>query len=350
MFFGGIPFGAGGGFGHGAPQSANNTSFYERLGVPRNASAADIKKAYRRAAMKAHPDKGGTEEQFKKLNEAYDALSDEKKRQIYDEYGEEGLQGMDGSGGADFGNDLFSMFFGGGQGRGRQRGPKKGSSVEKALHFTLEEFAAGVVKKLQNTRKIVCASCRGEGAAPEHITVCNECKGSGMRVVTTRVGPMITQTNTTCGDCRGRGKRVDRDKLCKNCSGVGTVMSNDMIEAILPSGAPANYRIVLSGMAEEQPGELPGDLIIVAQEKPHPLFVRRGEHLIYKAKISLKEALCGHTISLSDVLGEKIFIKVTNVVSPSGVYVVSGYGMPFMKNSAKRGNLYIQYEVEYPKQ
>ncbi|KAF0716913.1 hypothetical protein As57867_002590, partial [Aphanomyces stellatus] len=228
-FFGGEP-GMGGMGGPSKP--VDNTSFYETLGVSKNASAADIKKAYRKLALKNHPDKGGDPELFKNITVAYEALSDPDKRELYDKYGEEGLQ--QGGGGGHPGADIFSQMFGGG---GRQRGPQRGEDLTHPLKVSLEDLYNGKTVKLAVNRDVLCGGCSGRGGPEGAETSCNTCNGRGMRVQLRQIAPgMVQQVQSVCPDCRGQGKSIREADRCKVCKGNKVTKERKVLEVHIEKG------------------------------------------------------------------------------------------------------------------
>jgi len=214
MFFGGGGFPGGFGEHPGASREVDNSEFYELLGVSKNASPSEIKKAFRKAAIKHHPDKGGDEATFKKISEAYDCLSDPEKKELYDRYGKEGLE--QGGGAAGNAEDIFSMFFGGQGGRRGPSGPKKGENLVHALNVTLEDLYNGKTKKIAITRKRVTYP---DGMSAENaVNVCSTCKGRGVVVKMHQIGPgMIQQMQQKCPACGGAGKSYKEGRCLFVC-------------------------------------------------------------------------------------------------------------------------------------
>jgi DnaJ family protein A protein 2 len=238
MFFGGgggggFPFGdfeemGGGGFPggrRGPPREVDNTRYYEMMGVPKTATKDEIKKAFRKKAIKEHPDKGGDEKKFQELTVAYEVLMDEDKRKMYDRVGEEGMK--EGGGGGHHGGmeDLLGGLFGGGMGGrgGPQRGPKKGKSVMNPVKCTLEDIYKGKVTKMAINRERICTACEGLGGKQGAVQSCSGCNGRGMKTTMTMVGPgMYSQRTGPCEDCGGQGEQIDEKNRCKECVGKKT--------------------------------------------------------------------------------------------------------------------------------
>ena len=280
--FGGIPFehfahGGGGGFPGGSmggsSEPPDTTKLYETLEVEKDATPKEIKKAYFRLSKTHHPDKGGDEHKFKEINAAYEILSDPEKRKAYDKYG---LEGVDDEGGAQQrGEDLFSMFFGGGRGRGRSAGPRKGPSVQHPIKVSLEDLYNGKTVKLAINRKVIA----GE------VKVCDKCNGQGVVMEVRQLGPgMITQMQRHCPLCDGQGSMAPMKSERK------------VLEVHVEKGMKHNQKITFRGMADETPGVEPGDIHFIIQEKDHELFKRKGADLLVTKDVSLNQALTGFTV------------------------------------------------------
>nr|XP_027193606.1 dnaJ protein homolog 2-like [Dermatophagoides pteronyssinus] len=319
-------------------------SLYEKLGVSRNSTTREITTAYRKLAMKYHPDKGGDENIFKEITQAHEILTDDNKRQIYDMHGLAGLQGGM-SGGPSEGINIFDLFFGGSG--PKNSGPRKGASETRTLGFTLEEFNSGVSKKISINRKKVCTICNGRGAASEHIKTCHVCGGAGRVIETFKTVGYISQRNIDCVACHSSGKIIDPSNRCKSCKGACIIRESENIDVILPPGAPNGYKIVCHGKADEAPNVITGDLIIVAQEKEHPVFKRRGNDLVCNWTISLRQSLLKEPYAITNITGQKILIKPESIIAPDMIIMVPNHGMTIL-NSMGRGNLYIHHKVQFP--
>lgn len=265
-------FGSFGGFGGTGPSSSrrkdvDNKKYYELLGVSQDASKDEIKKAYRKLAIKLHPDKGGDEEKFKEVTRAFEVLSDDEKRRVYDQYGEEGLsqEGMSGGMNAE---DIFEAFFGGGLfggSRSRSRGPRKGEDVVHSLKVTLNDLYNGKTSKLALNRHRICPSCDGKGTTqPNSITKCKTCNGQGVRVQIRQIGPgMVQQMQSVCPDCSGSGESIREKDKCSKCKGQKVVKERKVLEVYIEPGTEHGQKLVFSGEADEEPGTVPGDVIVV---------------------------------------------------------------------------------------
>lgn len=335
-----------------------DTTLYDTLGVPPSATATDLKKAYRKLALKLHPDKNtgpDAEQKFKEVSAAYEVLSDEEKRETYNRYGLEGLKEGRGGGGSGFGdaNDIFSMFFGGGGspfgGGGRSRGPRRGQDIGHELRVTLEDLYNGRTKKLSIQRTVCCKKCEGKGGTGQPAK-CGGCKGTGVQVRIHRMGPMIQQIQQPCTDCRGEGESWAKKDMCKNCNGKKVHKEKQILEVNIDKGMTEGQKIPFRGMADEEPGVEPGDIIIILRTADHEEFERKGNELLMKMNISLSEALTGfsRTITLLD----KREIVITNIpgdfVAHEGIKIARAEGMPIYKNPFEKGNLIIKFSVDYP--
>lgn len=275
-------------------------------------------------------------------------LSDADKRNLYDQYGEEGLEHGGMGGGADA-SDIFDMFFGGGGAR-RPRGPQKGDDVVSAMEWTLEQFFQGATKKMAVTRSVICAECKGKGGPEDAFTVCRECDGQGVRVVIRRMGPMISQSQSPCPSCKASGKVIAENKKCKECSGNGITKERNVLELVLPRGAPNNHKITFANEADEKPGEIAGDVIFICKEKAHPVYKRVGDDLFMTKVITLNEALTGCGFYIEHVDGTEKYVETSanEIVKPNDVLAVEGQGMPRNGSLFTRGNIYIKFEIKFP--
>ena len=308
----------------------------ETLEVSKDADQKEIKKAFRRLSRIHHPDKGGDEHKFKEINAAYEILSDEDKRKAYDQYGLEGVSD-DGHPGNMHGEDLFSMFFGGGSRRSRSAGPRKGPSVNHPLKISLEDLYKGKTVKLAVNRKVIV----GE------VTECATCGGQGSRMEMRQLGPgMIQQIQRTCEDCNGRGNKAE------------TKPERKVLEVHVDKGMKHNERITFRNMADEVPNMEAGDINFVIQEKEHGVFKRKGADLLITKELSLNQALCGFTHHLTHLDDRKLVIKTRpgEVIKPESMgaqampYMkkIPGEGMPSRGNPFVKGDLYILFRVIFP--
>ncbi|CAN6848964.1 unnamed protein product [Brassica oleracea var. botrytis] len=345
-------------FRRGPSSKSDNTKFYEILGVPKTASPEDLKKAYKKAAIKNHPDKGGDPEKFKELAQAYEVLSDPEKREIYDQYGEDALkEGMGGGGGGHDPFDIFSSFFGGGGGHpfgggsSRGRRQRRGEDVVHPLKVSLEDLYLGTTKKLSLSRKALCSKCNGKGSKSGASMTCGGCQGSGMKVSIRQIGPgMIQQMQHPCHDCKGTGETInDRDR-CPQCKGEKVVSEKKVLEVAVEKGMQHSQKITFRGQADEAPDTVTGDIVFVIQQKEHSTFKRKGDDLFVEHTLSLTEALCGFQFVLTHLDTRQLLIKSNpgEVVKPDSYRAISDEGMPIHQRPFMKGKLYIHFTVEFP--
>jgi len=330
--------------GGGRRRNVDTTRLYKVLGIKKNASAGEIKKAYRRLAREHHPDKGGSPEKFKEVTKAHEILSDPDKRETYDKYGEEGLDGSGGGGGP---TDIFDLFSGRSQCRGR-RGKRKGEDVQFPLNLDLKDLYKGTTKKLRLTKNVICKGCSGKGGVG--VSVCRQCKGQGSQMVIRQLGPsMIQQMQVPCKPCGGKGEVISEKGRCRACAGKKVTSQTKMLEVRVNRGSRHGQKVRFPGEADESPDTLPGDVIVVLNEKKHSLFRREGRHLLITKKLSLRESLCGYEFFIEHLDGRKLLVKSQpNVVTRHGDTMrIADEGMV---DTYDRGHLYIEFEVNFKKQ
>jgi len=337
--------------------------YYEVLGVGKNASADEIKKAFRQAAVKHHPDKeGGDEAKFKEINEAYDVLKDSQKRQRYDQFGHAGVGGSGGGGGGyggnpfegfqgqnvnfDFGEglgDIFGQFFGGGS--QRNRAPQKGRDVEVALQLTFEEAVFGVEHEFELDMDAECSHCKGTTVEPGHdMKTCPTCKGAGQqtRIMNTMFGAI--QQNVTCETCKGRGKVPE--VICTVCHGKGTEHKRQTITLKVPAGIDDGATIRLSGRGEAIGGGEKGDLYVNIRVKAHKHFTREGDIILSEAHVGMVDAALGTEIDVETVDGT-VRMKIPTGTQSGTDFKLSNHGVPHM-NSERRGPHIVNIIVDTP--
>ena len=340
--FGGFPSG----FGKPKPKKdVDTTKYYKILGVDKNASKDEIKKAYRNLVRTKHPDKGGSEEEFQNIQLAYDTLSDENKRKVYDEYGEEGLkEGMTG----EEPTDIFDLFTRG----GKKNVKRKTKSVLQAMEVSLEDIFMGKEKYLEIKRYRICKKCKGNGSKdPNANTKCPGCNGKRVKLVVQRMGNTILQSQQTCPDCRGEGYIIKNEDKCPTCKGQKVNQETKTLKIMLDKGAPDGKRYTFEGESDEMPGYDPGDVIIEIRIKKHPVFERTGADLTMKADISLLEALTGFQLLINHLDGRHVLInsKKGEIIKPGVIKTVKECGMPFFDHPTRFGNLYIKFNIHFPK-
>jgi len=293
---GGFPGGMPGGR-RGGGKAADTTKFYKVLEVEKNATEKEIKTAYRKLAIKHHPDKGGDEQKFKEISRAYEVLSDSEKRQRYDAGGEDAV---DGEGGGGDPSDIFAQMFGGGGGGGRGGGKRrqKTKDVNQPLKVTLDQIYNGSTKKMAITRTVIDKK--------KGVQSCDECNGRGVTVQVVRMGPMIQQMQSQCSACGGQGKSFK------------TKQEREVLEVHIQKGSPNNHKVVFREMADEHPDADCGDVNFIIKEQDHGDFKRKGADLFIEREISLVEALCGFELELTHLDNRKLLIKTSpgEIVKP----------------------------------
>ena len=356
---------------------AGKRDYYEVLGVNKNATDEELKKAYRKLAKKYHPDanpdnKKEAEEKFKEVNEAYETLSDPQKRRMYDQFGADGPQGFGGGQGPfgqggyysysssgfngfdDFGDlgDIFSSFFGGGFGgrasSRKQNGPRKGADLNLRMEITFEQAFSGVEKEITVTRNETCDNCHGTGAKPgTSVTKCTMCNGTGQvtQVQNTILGQM--QTRRTCTACHGTGEVIKEP--CDICHGRGTVRKQPRIKVKIPAGIDDNQTVVLRG--EGEPGEKggpKGDLYITVRIKKHSIFTRSGNNVMCEVPITITQATLGADLEIPMVDGTKEIYKIPDGTQTGTKFVIKNKGFKSV-NSSSVGDFVFTVKVQTPK-
>lgn len=321
------------------------TDYYKLLGLSRRASSKEIKKAYRQKSLEFHPDKNkseGASEKFAEIAHAYEVLSDESKKDIYDQYGEEGLKqheerGQRGGGGGGF--DPFEEFFGGGR-RRRDDGVQRTDSVEIPLKLELHQFYKGEIFDVQYVREVLCKNWE------ECMRNDPECSGPGIKIIRQQVAPgFVQQVQMNEPKCISRGKSWRPN--CKACAAGKTETEKIELTIDVNKGMREGERISFEGVTDEKPGFIAGDLHFVLIEIPHPDFRRDGDQLYVNREISLVDALTGFSLSLTHVDGHKFSVDVDGVTDCDHVMRVPGKGMP-RRNGRGFGDLYITFEVDFP--
>lgn len=338
--------------------------YYEVLGVGKNATPDEIKKAYRKLALQYHPDRNPgdkeAEEKFKEAAEAYDVLSNADKKSRYDQFGHAGVEGAYGQGGMNM-DDIFSQFgsifgdlFGGGGfrtgfsgfGGGQARRVLRGSNLRIKVKLTLEEIDKGCEKKIKVSKYVPCPTCGGSGAKDGKTETCSHCHGTGVVTEMRRTILGQMQTQSACPHCGGEGTVV-KDK-CHNCHGDGIIKSEEILTIKIPAGVQDGMQLAMQGMGNAAPrGGIAGDLIVLVEEQPHDTFERQDANLYYNAFITFTEAALGGNIEIPTLNG-KVKIKI-DPGTPSGRVVrLRGKGLPEV-NGYGRGDLLVSLNVWVPK-
>ncbi len=339
---------------------ATKRDYYEILSVQKNSPEDEIKQAYRKLALKYHPDKNKgnaeAEEKFKEATEAYEILRDPKKRAQYDKFGHEGVAGFEGFGrGAytDFSDifgdfdlgDIFEGFFGAGfSGKGRTKRPRRGADIQYDLIIELEDAATGKEAQIEIPRSELCATCGGSGSgAGSKPAVCPVCNGTG-QIRQTQGFFSITQT---CYKCRGEGKIITSP--CKTCGGSGLVTKKRKITVKIPAGVESGSRLKIGGEGEQGPAAGPrGDLYVVIHIKKHALFDRHGNDILNVVDISYSLACLGGEIEVQTITGGKVKMKIPAGAENGQVFRLKGNGIPYL-GSYGRGDQLVKINVRVPK-
>lgn len=339
--------------------------YYEVLGVPKGASKDEIKKAYRKLAVKYHPDRNPddkkAEDAFKEATEAYEVLADEKKRQAYDQFGFAGVEGMGGGGHdystvfhdfedifGDFG-DIFSSFFGGGGrsrgGGGQSRRSNRGPDLRYNLEVPFKDAVFGTKVEIAYSRNVSCSCCGGSGAeSGSGKKVCPTCGGSGQ----VRRSSGFFSIASPCPTCSGEGYVIDNP--CNCCHGNGLVKKQQKIKVTIPAGIETGKRINIPGQGDNGPGGGPaGDLYVFIQVQPHSHFERSGNDLYCAIPISFTQAALGSEIQVSTLEGKRLKLKIPAGTQNGKILRIKNEGVPFVHGNGKRGDLYIKIMVEVPK-
>ena len=351
---------------------AEKRDYYEVLGVEKNASAEDIKKAYRKKAIQYHPDKNPgdkeAEEKFKEAAEAYDVLSDPQKRARYDQFGHAGMSGQGGFSGGGFSmEDIFSQFgdifggaFGGGFGsafgsafgggsRGSSRRVTRGSDIRIKVKLSLAEVVKGVEKTVKINKMVTCPDCRGKGAVSEaDIKTCDHCHGTGVvtKIANTILGQM--QTTSPCPYCGGEGKKIT--KPCRKCGGTGLVKSAEEISFKIPAGVQDGMQLTVQGKGNAaRNGGVPGNLLVVIEEEAPKEggLQREGNDLVYTLNLSIPDAALGCSVEIP-YIDSKLKIKVDAGTQPGKILKLRGKGIPDI-NGYGCGDYLIYVQVYIPK-
>jgi DnaJ family protein A protein 2 len=317
---------------HGMHRNVDTNELYNVLGVNKNATPSEIKKAFRKKALHNHPDRGGDEEAFKAVSEAYEVLSDNEKRSMYDKYGREGVSGDHTTTAPDF-SEIFGSVFGT-PSRRSAKGARTGKSatVEHQMRVTLGDLYNGKDFKLRITRQV-------QKNPNETLPTCASCGGSGVAVTMRRMGSMVQQVQSTCVACRGKGYGA-----------VAMVTEKKIVVVAVEKGMAHGTVIKCPGCADQEPGCSPGDLHVKLVLQPHSTFTRKDTHLLIKQQIGLVDALCGVRFSITHLDGRDITLTIPpdRVTTPSCTWFVEGEGMPIRHSPFTRGHLFVQFDIVFP--
>ncbi len=345
---------------------AAKRDYYDVLGVPRTASKDDIKKAYRKLAMKHHPDMNKenakeAEERFKEISEAYEVLADDEKKGRYDQFGHEGVQSTFSGGGFDwsdfthfgdisdifgnfdgFGGSIFEQFFGGGA---RRSGPQEGRSLRYDIGVTLEEAANGAERDIRVPHSVSCKTCGGMGAKEADMKTCPTCKGRGQVQRGQKRGYTSYVTITACPTCKGAGKQVT--KPCADCKGAGSIQTTSTLQVSIPKGAEEGMRMRIRGAGEAGPnGGPPGDLFIVVHIEEHPVFERDGRNLWVETPVTFAQAALGAEVDVPTLDG-RARMTVPAGTQTGTVLRLKGKGMPDLRGGGV-GDQFVKVAVVTP--
>lgn len=319
-------------------------NYYEILGVDKSATQEEIKKAYRKKAMELHPDKNPNnpeaESKFKQVNEAYEVLSDEQKRQEYDNPPQRGFHGFGGHPNMD---DILRQY---GFNRGNVWKQKRsGQSILLKISLTLEEIFSGVSKTFKYHRNASCTTCNGTGAMKEK--TCTICNGQGTKVETFQHGSHLFQQQTTCGECNGEGKVIE--VICNDCNGHGVKSKEETISIDTPKGVSQNHEFRIPNKGHAVKNGDSGDIVIRIEEIPNPIFERNGDDLIIKQQIQYWDLVLGGEVIVPTIEGTKIKIKVPAGTEIGKIFRIPSKGMPVFENT-RRGDMIIEANLDIPKE
>ena len=335
----------------------NNTEYYDRLGVSKDASQDEIKRAYRKMSKKYHPDinkEPGAEEKYKEVQEAYETLSDDQKRAAYDQYGPDGANGFGGQGGfggfdggAGFGGfeDIFSSFFGGGATR-NPNAPRQGDDLQYRVNLSFEEAIFGAEKEVHYNREATCKTCSGSGAKPGTSPVtCGRCHGSGVINVDTQTPLGMMRRQVTCDVCHGTGQEIKEP--CQTCHGTGHEKQSHKVSVKIPAGVETGQQIRLAGQGEAGFNGGPyGDLFVIINVNPSDKFTRDGSTIYYTLNISFVQAALGDTVEVPTVHGN-VEMTIPAGTQTGKTFRLKGKGAPRLRGGSQ-GDQHVTVKIVTP--
>ncbi|HEL1274813.1 TPA: molecular chaperone DnaJ [Streptococcus equi subsp. zooepidemicus] len=336
----------------------NNTEYYDRLGVSKDASADDIKRAYRKMSKKYHPDinkEPGAEQKYKEVQEAYETLSDSQKRAAYDQYGAAGANGGFGGGAGGFGGfdgggfggfeDIFSSFFGGG-GMRNPNAPRQGDDLQYRVNLSFEEAVFGTEKEVSYNRESTCSTCAGSGAKPgTSPTTCCKCHGSGVINVDTQTPLGMMRRQVTCDVCHGSGQEIKEP--CHTCHGTGHEKKVHKVSVKIPAGVETGQQIRLQGQGEAGFNGGPyGDLFVILNVLPSKQFERNGSTIYYSLNISFVQAALGDTVDIPTVHGD-VAMSIPAGTQTGKVFRLKGKGAPKLRGGGQ-GDQHVTVNIVTP--
>ncbi|XP_063803150.1 dnaJ homolog subfamily A member 1-like isoform X2 [Pseudophryne corroboree] len=328
------------------------TMYYDLLGLPPTATPDDVKRAFRRLALKYHPDKNpDAGEKFKQISKAYRVLSDANKRSLYDRGGESAVRGerADGRCGGGTQINILNLFFGGTP-RTWPRADRRGRTVTHHLFVSLEDLYNGATRKLSIQKNVICPNCKG--AQQGSVTQCPKCHGTGMQMhlVGGCIPGMMHSLQTTCSECHGEGQRIGPCDQCPVCNGKKVTKEKKILTVRIDKGMKNRQKMIFHGEGDQVPRLQPGDIVIVLEQREHPVFQRNNNDLILNMEIELADALCGCRQKVRTLDGRTLLVRSRpgEVIRPGDVKCVPREGMPVFRDPLEKGNLIIQFKVKFP--
>jgi DnaJ-class molecular chaperone len=331
------------------------SNYYDILGIKKDADEKEIKRSYRKLALKWHPDKNpnnqeDAKEMFEKISNAYQVLMDKEKREIYDKYGEEGLKESERGSGFTSPEDIFSNFFPGGfnpMGGHQQMRKKKGKRIVHEVDISLKDLYFGKTKIYNIKINKLCLGCKGKGCAK--LLKCKKCNGQGMIFIRRMLGPgMIQQMQTACHDCQGKGEMKDQKSLCKECNGKGSKFEKREFKFNIECGMKEGEFKVFEEEGNEIVDGENGDVILVVREKEHEMLSRKGDDLVYTKFLDFVDSMTFQNFCFEHISGEILNVNDDQLIKPNSYHLFDGLGMPIKGEDGRFGNLIVKYVIKYP--